>query len=61
MLGTMLYVNFFIYYVEELTYIDVETKLNEAIALFSGPIPPIINDCHGLTVLADSFLILPKS
>ena len=25
-------------------------------ALFSGVIPPIINECHGLTVLADSFL-----
>ena len=42
--------------VEELTYIDVEEKLKEAVALFSGPIPTIINDCHGLTVLADSFL-----
>ena len=42
--------------VEELTYIDVETKLNEAVALFSESVPKIINDCHGLTVLADSFL-----
>jgi len=41
---------------EELTYIKVEQKLNEAVALFSGVIPPIINECHGLTVLADSFL-----
>jgi signal transduction histidine kinase len=41
---------------EELTYINVEEKLNEAVALFSGPIPTIINECHGLTVLADSFL-----
>jgi signal transduction histidine kinase len=41
---------------EELTYIDVEEKLKEAVALFSGPTPTIINDCHGLTVLADSFL-----
>ncbi len=41
---------------EELTYIDVETKLNETVALFSESIPKIINDCHGLTVLADSFL-----
>jgi PAS domain S-box-containing protein len=41
---------------EELTYIDVEAKLNEACALFSGSLPKIINDCHGLTVLADSFL-----
>ena len=41
---------------EELTYVKVEQKLNEAVALFSGVIPPIINECHGLTVLADSFL-----
>jgi signal transduction histidine kinase len=41
---------------EELTYIDVEEKLKEAVALFSGSIPTIINQCHGLTVLADSFL-----
>ena len=41
---------------EELTYIDVEAKLNEACTLFSGSLPKIINDCHGLTVLADSFL-----
>lgn len=42
--------------VEELTYIDVEAKLNEAGGLFSGPLPNIDNECHGLTVLADSFL-----
>ena len=41
---------------EELTYVDVEAKLNEAAVLFSGSLPKIINDCHGLTVLADSFL-----
>ncbi len=41
---------------QELTYIDVEKVLNEAAALFSGPMPKIINDCKGLTVLADSFL-----
>ncbi len=41
---------------EDLTYIDVEAKLNEATALFSGSLPKIINECHGLTVLADSFL-----
>ena len=34
--------------VEELTYIDVETKLNEATALFSGLLPKIINECRGL-------------
>ena len=42
--------------VEELTYINVEDKLKEAVALFSGSLPTIINECHGLTVLADSFL-----
>ena len=41
---------------EELALIDVEAKLNEAIVLFSGSLPKIINECHGLTVLADSFL-----
>ena len=41
---------------EELTYIDVEAKISEAVALFSGTLPKIINECHGLTVLADSFL-----
>lgn len=41
---------------EELTCTNVEEKLNEAVALFSGPFPTIINECHGLTVLADSFL-----
>ena len=41
---------------EELTYIKVDEKLNEATALFSGAIPTIINECYGLTLLADSFL-----
>jgi PAS domain S-box-containing protein len=41
---------------EELTYIDVEEKLKDAAALFSGPTPTIMNECQGLTVLADSFL-----
>lgn len=41
---------------EELTYVDVEEKLNEARALFSGVTPSIKNECHGLSVLADSFL-----
>jgi len=41
---------------EELTYIDVQAKLNEAVALFSSSLSKIINECHGLTVLADSFL-----
>ncbi len=42
--------------VEELTYVNVEEKINEAAALFSGPLPKIVNDCHGLSVLADSFI-----
>jgi PAS domain S-box-containing protein len=42
--------------VEELTYINVGEKVDEAISLFSGPLPTIINGCKGLTVLADSFL-----
>ena len=42
--------------VEELTNIDVETKITEATTLFSGTLPKIINKCQGLTVLADSFL-----
>jgi len=41
---------------EELTYIDVEQKIEEAVTLFSGPIPTIINGCRGLEVLADSFV-----
>jgi PAS domain S-box-containing protein len=41
---------------EDLTYINVEEKIKEAVALFSGPLPTIINGCQGLTVLADSFL-----
>ena len=41
---------------EQLTPINVEAKLNEATTLFSGQLPKIINECHGLTVLADSFL-----
>ena len=41
---------------EEITYIDAEQKLKEATALFSAPVPKMINECHGLTLLADSFL-----
>jgi PAS domain S-box-containing protein len=41
---------------EQLTYISVEEKITEATAIFSGELPKIINQCHGLTVLADSFL-----
>ena len=42
--------------VEKLFEVDVEAKINEATTLFSGTLPKIINECHGLTVLADSFL-----
>ena len=43
--------------VEALTNIDVEKTLNEAQALISGSLKvKVINDCHGLTLLADSFL-----
>jgi signal transduction histidine kinase len=43
--------------VQELTYISVEEKLNEALTLFSGSLNlKVINDCHGLTLLADSFV-----
>ena len=42
--------------VEELTYVDVGQKLEEAVTLFSGPIPTIINGCRGLEVNADSFV-----
>ena len=41
---------------EELTYVDAEEKLKEAVALFSEPIPTVKNECHGSKVLADSFL-----
>jgi PAS domain S-box-containing protein len=41
---------------EELSFMNVEAKLNEAATLFSGSLSKIINECHGLTVLADSFL-----
>jgi len=41
---------------EKLSYINVEAKINEATTLFSGSLPKIINECQGLSVLADSFL-----
>jgi signal transduction histidine kinase len=42
---------------EELAYIDVEKSLEEAAMLFSDlPGVKVVNDCHGLTVLADSLL-----
>jgi PAS domain S-box-containing protein len=43
--------------VEELVHVDVEKSVNEAISLFSDLKDiKVINDCHGLTVLADSLL-----
>jgi PAS domain S-box-containing protein len=43
--------------VEELEYIDVEGHINEAVSLFSDlKGAELINECHGLTVLADSLL-----
>ncbi len=41
----------------ELYFIDVEKTVDEAVVLFStSPNVKVINECHGLTVLADSFL-----
>jgi PAS domain S-box-containing protein len=43
--------------VEQLTYVDLEKAVNEAISLFPDLKGiKIVNDCHGLTVLADSLL-----
>ncbi len=42
--------------VEELKYIEVDRAINEASALFSSLNLKVVNDCHGLTLLADSFL-----
>jgi signal transduction histidine kinase len=41
---------------EELTYINVEKTIDEAAGLFSEFDIRVINNCQGLTVLADSFL-----
>jgi PAS domain S-box-containing protein len=41
---------------EELVYINVESKMNEACTLMSGALPKIVIDCQGLNLLADSFL-----
>jgi PAS domain S-box-containing protein len=42
---------------EELAYIDVEKTVEEAVSLFAGQnTVRVINDCHGLTVWADSLL-----
>jgi PAS domain S-box-containing protein len=43
--------------VEELVYIDVEKTVDEAVSLFSDlKGVKVANDCHGLSVLADSLL-----
>jgi PAS domain S-box-containing protein len=42
--------------VEKLVYIDVEKTVNEAFDLLSNLDLEVINDCHGLELLADSFL-----
>ncbi len=42
--------------VDELTYVDVGKAVDEASALFPDLIVKVTNDCHGLVVLADSFL-----
>jgi PAS domain S-box-containing protein len=43
--------------VEELAFVDVEKTVDEAVSLFSGLKDiKVVNDCHGLTVLADSLL-----
>jgi signal transduction histidine kinase len=43
--------------VEELRFIDVEKIVNEAVSLFSDlKGASVANNCHGLTVLADSLL-----
>ena len=42
--------------IEELKYVDVEDTIKEAGALFSGLNLKIINECHGLSLFADSFL-----
>ena len=42
---------------EKLAYMDLEKSLGEAVMLFSDLHgAKIVNDCHGLTVLADSIL-----
>ena len=43
--------------VEELVYVDVEKAFDEAVSLFSSLRDvKVVNDCRGLTVLADSLL-----
>jgi PAS domain S-box-containing protein len=42
--------------VEELSFVDVERTVTEAVALFSDLTVKVVNECKGLTLLADSFL-----
>jgi PAS domain S-box-containing protein len=42
--------------VEKLVYVDVGKAVDEAVGMFSGLAIKVVNGCHGLTVLADSFL-----
>ena len=42
--------------VEKLVYMDAEKIINEAVEMFSGLTIKVVTDCHGLTLLADSFL-----
>jgi len=41
---------------DKLTYVDVEKTVNDAVGLFSDLTIKVFNECHGLTVLADSLL-----
>jgi len=43
--------------VEELSYVDLGKTFDEAMSFFSGSVSVrVVNECHGLTVLADSLL-----
>jgi PAS domain S-box-containing protein len=43
--------------VEELTYVDLEDSIEKTVSLFTNmDQTKIVNECHGLTVLADSLL-----
>ena len=43
--------------VEKLSNVDVGKAVDEAVALFSDLNIKVVNGCHGLSVLADSFLV----
>jgi len=42
--------------VEELANVDVGKAVDDAVVLFPGLTIKVVNDCHGISVLADSFL-----